>query len=658
MRFLLLPLLLLLSLFIGFGAVSPANAAEWRVASNDILHLKSSLKYVDKNRWDAAKNEAAKSKDPIIKKIIQWMYYKEGKASNFFEISRFIQENPEWPGQYSLRRRAENVVDSTISSDFLSRWFDKYPPLTAKGMQYFAEAKIAKGRKDSTSQKEIYTLLTQAWIDGNFSDQDERVFLKRHGKILSRENHHRRIDRLLWNGRIRQAQRILYKADSAHKKLFSARIKLQRNMSGLDKAIRSIPGNLVSNEGLLYDRIKWRERRRLHKGVQELLRLTPEKPEYPHKWWAAKHKQVRALILKKHYKKAYGLVAHHNMKKGADFAEAEWLAGWLALRFRNDPEKAYQHFYTLYHNVKYPISLARGAYWAGRAAEANKNKTIAKSWYNVAAKHNQTFYGQLALHNLGIKNPSNASTTISSSDKQSYRNNTIAKVSYILLKAGMHGNITRHLLTHAVTNAKTLGEKELVGNLALSFRRYELAVAAAKQGAKDGMLLANSGYPIISEVIGTPKERAFRLAIIRQESEFNKQAKSHAGARGYMQLMPRTARSVARELRVNYSLQKLTSNPSYNIKLGSHYLQKMLNKYDGAYVLAIASYNAGPGNVRKWQKKFGSPREQNSLNDVIDWIELIPFTETRNYVQRVMENMIVYNNILKATDTTVVELLG
>lgn len=638
------------------------NAAPWQIQEQDITYFKNAISYVDRGQWGKFFPELKAIRDKTVKDLALWYYYTNSQPQDFFAISQFVNQHPDWPDKTLLQRQAEQALNSDVSPQRLSDWFTHNPPLTAKGMQYFAESILATGQASSGSINDVRKWLRRAWIDGNFTLLDERQFLTQHSNVLTQDDHHRRINRLLWNARIAQAQRMLYKADAGHKKLFDARIALQRNTHNVDSALRNVPVYLRQDEGLLYDRIQWRQRKRLDDGVQELLRSVPLKSHYPEHWWQVKHQKIRQLISEKKYPQAYQLASSHGLKSGEDFADAEWLAGWLALRFMHKPDIAYRHFYYLYHHVQYPVSLARAAYWAGRAASANSNHDIAKNWYKVAAKHNKTFYGLLAVAQFFPEQAASLSqerkVRITKSDQQHLQQNLLAKAAYILLRSNNNGLMARKFITQAIIAAKTAGEMELIGDLPMSFRRYELAVVAAKQASRQGILLPSSGFPTVSEAIGEPLARAWYLAIIRQESEFNPMARSPAGAIGYMQLMPATARHVAKEMGVGFDVRRLYNDPRYNVQLGSYYLEKMRRYYNNSLVLAIASYNAGPGNVNKWQRTFGPYRSRRTTDEAIDWIELIPFSETRNYVHRVLENMVIYSHIIGNKHQNLPDLLS
>lgn len=633
--------------------VSPAYAVQipWNISAQQMDALKNTMYHANRGKWDDAELFAKRSKDPTILKIVDWAQYYNGSSANFLSIAQFVDANPGWPDQMLLRRRAEDLLEPGLSSEYLLKWFTEFPPVTAKGMQYFAEAKIDKGHKDNASRQEIDALIKKAWIDGNFTQKDEKDFLLKHSGRLTQADHNARISRLLWNERIEQAQRIMSRADAGHQKLFDARIKLIRGLPGVEAAVQRVPGNLTNDQGFLYDRIRWRERKGLDAGVQELLLLMPVKPQFPDKWWQIKQRQARELIDEKQYQKAYRLVNNHHLERGADFADAEWLSGWIALRKLHDANSAYKHFYTLHKSVSMPVSLARAAYWAGRAADANKNPKIAQDWYKVAAKYPQTFYGQMALLKgvkptiLRLPPP----PTVTGQDVIAFSKNDAAKVAYMLMRLGGEDERARRFISQALLNTKTVGESYLIANMARSMQNNELSVVATKEGTRFGEWHAYVGYPVIDAVKGAAEQKAFSLAIIRQESEFKKAAFSRVGAQGYMQLMPATAQQMAKELGLPFNRQRLSTDANYNVAIGSHYLQKMVRHYDNSYVLAIASYNAGPGNVNKWLNSHGDPRQKATAEEVIDWIEAIPFAETRNYVQRVLEGLQVYRATLQTS---------
>jgi soluble lytic murein transglycosylase len=338
------------------------------------------------------------------------------------------------------------------------------------------------------------------------------------------------------------------------------------------------------------------------------------------------------------------------MSEGPEFAAAEWMSGWIALSFLDDPLLAKDHFEKFYNNVGYPISVARGAYWLGRTHKKLGYKELSDKWFKEASNYLTTYYGQLAFMELDQNNNFELSKEINV--EKEYRNyffkKEIVKLIYLLDELD-EDKYTKHILRHlALDNVKN-GSEILAAELATNIERFDFAIQISKLASYEKRFHNDFNYPIIS----TPTyvngrkipETAFILSIIRQESEFDMTANSHAGAQGLMQLMPYTAKIVSKQAKLSYSKSRLTTDPEYNINLGSHYIAGLILEYDGAYPFAIAAYNAGPNRVKYWKKINKNPQKKQI--DYVDWIELIKFKETRNYVQRVLENYNVYRYILE-----------
>ena len=344
------------------------------------------------------------------------------------------------------------------------------------------------------------------------------------------------------------------------------------------------------------------------------------------------------------------------MTEGPEYAEAEWLSGWIATTFLEDPNMALQHFQNFYNNVGYPISLSRGAYWIGHTYKKLKNKQKSEEWFKEASKFLNTYYGQLAF--VEIK-PGQAFSLIDQplpSDKyiKEFNKNPLIKIVKLLKelnKTKYSKDFVKHLATLNVEN----GSEILSGKLAIEIERYDYAIQISKEASYEKRFYNELNYPIIEtpKVVNNknmPKPELV-LAIIRQESEFDQKANSHVGAKGMMQLMTYTAKLVAKQAKLQYSKSKLITEPNYNIKLGSYYLTGLLENYEGSYPFALAAYNAGPRRVKNWNKINGNP--QKGKIGYVDWIELIRFKETRNYVQRVLENVNVYRYMLSGKPTKI-----
>jgi soluble lytic murein transglycosylase len=418
-----------------------------------------------------------------------------------------------------------------------------------------------------------------------------------------------------------------------------------------------VPEDLIGDPGLVYERARWRRNKNRYEGVIEL--LDPPMPDAPHarRWWPLRKWAARQAYVKGDHAIAYRIAAGHGMERGLGFAEGEWLAGWFALRSLEDrPEVAYRHFEHLYRGVRSPISLARSAYWAGEAARALEARGAkggwqakAEDWYSKAVRHGTTFYGQMAGRRLGreieIDIETAAAPAPDAMARAAFEGREIVQVVRLLGALG-ETDLQKRFLLRLKYLAENAEDFVLVADLAQSQGRPDIAVSMAKAARSAGVMLFEDLFPSrrLSEAKGT--EPALVLAVIRQESAFYDGAISRAGARGLMQIMPATARRVARQIKVRYSRKKLLSDPEYNLRLGRAYLADLTVQYGGSYILALAAYNAGPARANRWMKDFGDPRTPGV--DPVDWIESIPFNETRNYVQRILESLVVYRQYLGA----------
>ena len=584
------------------------------------------------NKWRAARRLAAGGRHALAAKLIDWLYFTQpGRTGSFAKISSFMTANPQWPKQTTLRRAAELALTGKTAPVDVITWFARFPPVSGIGRFRLGEALLAIGGHDDGRE-----MLRQTWIRDDLPRRIERALYRRHRRSLSQADHAARLDRLLWDRRRGAAHRMLSKVDPDHRRLGTARLALMEFAGGVDRAIDRVPEHLKVDPGLAYERVRWRRAKGFHDRAREILLAPPENLVRPDKWWKERHIQVRRLLRKGHVSEAYRMAREHGQVARASRAEAEWLAGWIALDFLGDHDVAYIHFIAAHEIVRFPISLARGAYWAGRAAEAMGAPELAATWFSEAAKYPAVYYGQLAL--LRQHNPAALvlppDPVPDSAEAEKLRNHELVQAVRLLAELGRRDLIGPFLFQLNAT-AETAGEHALIAVLAESAGTTSLAVATAKRSHRAGVLLSKRGYPIVELPDGIESDRALLLELARQESEFNPNAISPAGARGLMQLMPRTARSVARDLKIAYSKSKLTTDPSYNARLASAYLADLLESYDGTYVLALAAYNAGARNVARWLRDWGDPRRGEV--DAIDWVELIPINETRNYVQRVIE---------------------
>lgn len=607
----------------------------------DQIRYKAAFKAVDRKQWRTALKNISRARDTLPGEVIRWLYLiQPSPTATFDEIRDFIASHPDWPRQESLRRNAEIALARTGDDADVLAWFGKNPPTTGQGKFRLAEAYLASGRN-----VDALPLIRDAWVNGKFPSREERSVYRRHRKKLTIEDHAARLDRLLWDKQRSGARRMLYRVSSDHKALGFARLALIESAGNVDWAVRQVPDHLQNHPGLVFERVRWRRKKGFDDRAAELLVSVLGALGRPSAWWPERHILARRALAKGHVTQAYQIARDHGQAERAERADAEWLAGWISLRFLNDAETAFDHFYRVYQDVRYPISVARAAYWAARAAGTMGFDATAQAWFREARRHPDTYYGQLATLQLNSPTTLNLNDNLrpTSEEATAFQQRKVVRVVRALVELGQ----TKHLRPFIIRLARlaaTPGEHELVSILAQSAGRLDLAVAAAKESGRAGVLMPRRSFPIIEFRDVADVEKALLLALVRQESQFDPSAISPAGARGLMQLMPSTARVVARQEKLRYSKQRLNQDPHYNTRLGSAYLSDLIEKYDGSYVLALAAYNAGTPRVRNWIRTFGDPRDADV--DVIDWIELIPFTETRNYVQRVLEGLQVYRQRL------------
>ena len=619
----------------------------------DIRIAKAAFKDVELNRATRARQTIAKASDRTLKKLFDWVdFERTGTDASFARITTFIDKNPNWPRLRRLQRRAEEAITDSDPARRIADWLTKHPPVSGYGMVGLGEARSALGQKDEGGR-----LIRRGWIAGNFAQTRERQIIRRHRRLLTRDDHGRRLERLLWDGQTSAAWRMLRYVDKDTSLLAQARIALRRKSGGVDAAIARVPQALKQHPGLVYERLRWRRGKGRYDEARDLVLAPP--PDMGRRsaiWWGDRAILARDALTEGYITDAYRVAAEHGMKasSGEPFAEAEWLAGWIALRFLGDPGTAKGHFQTMFGAVTYPISRARGAYWAGRALEAAGAHADAAAWYRRGAAYVTTYYGQLAAQRLGPETlftlpPAPAADAARAKALGDHEMATVIK---IIAAIGRQDRM-RPFVRALEASDPSPAWRYLAGRLASAHGRADLGVALAKRSALDGRVIVETGYPSLD--LPGPRgagvallEKPLVLATVRQESAFYAGAKSGAGARGLMQLMPRTASRVATRLRIPYSRSRLMTDGPYNLRLGQAYLAEMVQQFSGSYVLALAAYNAGPNRAQRWIKRNGDPREV--AVDVIDWVEQIPFSETRNYIQRVMENLQIYRQRLRGSE--------
>ena len=624
------------------------NKKDFSLAEKAIAEMK-------KGKWPSALKVAKKAKDKSIYNFIQWRHLlTKGNKASYYEYKTFIDKNEDYPRIGRVKYLAEHKLSTeSISPKKIIDWFSSSEPLSGFGKMILGESYILVGNTNKGAQ-----LIKDGWVNAELTKSELRLYRKKFKKYLNAEDYIKRADYLAWNNKYWDLKRMLRYLPKDYELLYNARQLLMSKSYGVDNAISKVPAKFKNDAGLNYDRLKWRRKRgRVDSSVEILLKIKNTKSYLvrPEKWWIEREIISRSLIYKKKYELAYRISSNHAMTEGPEFAAAEWMSGWIALSFLKDPLLAKDHFENFYNNVGYPISVARGAYWLGRVYKQLGNEELSLKWFQEASNYLTTYYGQLAFMEL---NPDGLFELSKDVDiKKEYRDyffkKEIVKLIYLLDELD-EDQYTKHILRHIANDDISSGSEPLAAELATNIERFDFAIQISKIASYEKRFHNKYNYPIIS----TPKyingrkipESAFILSIIRQESEFDLSANSHAGAKGLMQLMPYTAKLVAKQAKLPYSRSRLTTDAEYNINLGSHYIAGLILEYDGAYPFAVAAYNAGPKRVRYW-KRLNKDPQRNQI-DYVDWIELIKFKETRNYVQRVLENYNVYRYILEQKPIT------
>jgi soluble lytic murein transglycosylase len=494
--------------------------------------------------------------------------------------------------------------------------------------------------------------LRDAWVNHGFTLAEEQRFLARYAGKLKPEDHAQRVDRLLWAREVTAARRTFSRLTSRDRRMAEARAALLMRAASGPALFEALPDEERMDSGVLLAAVRYYRRAEEEPRAVALARLAPATPQAlrnPQRWWEERQLLMRWALTEKQYADAYAMAAGHGLDPGTEFSEAEFNAGWIALRYLNAPERAEAHFKALAASVTAPISVARAYYWLGRAAEARGERDRAQIRYARAANYIYTFYGQLAAEKIGAPTQVFAAP-IAPTAEESARFSARPVVAALRILSDLGAD--KDFLTFAYQvddELESAGEYVELARLADRLGATHVAVRAGKVGIGRGAFAAEVAYPLVY----VPDEAArfvpaeIILGLSRQESEFNPRAFSSAGARGLMQLIPSTAQITAKKERLRYNRSALLDDPVYNMIIGSAHLSHLFEKYDDSRIMTYVAYNAGANRVDQWIERYGDPRSEGV--DPVDWIEQIPFAETRNYVQRVLENTQVYRSRLANT---------
>lgn len=586
-----------------------------------------------------------------------WRRLRASDGYAFADYARFLLAYPDWPGESAMRRAAERAMRPGENPATVVAFFRTDRPLTANGYARLSDAFAAQGRGAEALQA-----ARDAWSASGLSAMDEIALYQRFGSSFTTADHDRRIDRLLIDRDSADAQRMLQSASAARRPVFAARVAMQLRSSDVEALYSAVQSQVTSDAGLMQDRARYLREAGWETPARQLLARPhnfTHRPIDVDKWYELKLLMAQGAAQAGQHTLAYNIARQVDdaVAPGADlslqplgvrdkYTSLTWLAGTLALRSLRQPTNAVALFDRYSRGGRSLQVLTKGAYWAGRAASQAGRFQDATSYFTKAAAYPDLFYGQLALERLGRAVPAPLATPqmlVTPVQRQAFQQKGIVRALRLLGQQGRRDEQALFVRSLSESVHDDAG-RALAMELSSQLGRQDLAVWTARSARNDGeAFYFRSAYPTIAT--GLSDQRLWSLAhgITRQESSFDRSAVSHAGARGMMQLMPATAQEQSGKMGIGYDYGRLTSDPAYNVMLGSAYFRRLLDQWGGNYPLAVASYNAGAGNVRKWVRNHGDPRVAGG--DIVSWIEDIPFSETRGYVQRVLENTVVYERL-------------
>jgi len=613
---------------------------------------------------DLAKAKAARDeiKDLAAQKLVDWLRLRSG-FGEAAELRDFLERNPAWPDRNTLTQRMEEQVFLRGGSAAgIKAFFKTQPPRFAAGMAALASAELADG--DRAAAK---ALAAKAWREHDIAATLEAPFLERFGSLLAAEDHRARLDRLLvddirWAGerteRAAQTRRLLPLLTEPERKKAEARLAVFLKSASALQLITGVPAD-ASDWGLAYHRAQALRRANKNEEAWKILLSAPVDPAKVARlddWWMERRANAYAALKAGRPQLAYDLVRNAGPLGVNPLKDQTFTAGWIAYTHLKDPKKALPHFAAMAKAADGPLSQARAQFWLGRTYEALGDKASAQKHFTAGSVYIDTFHGQLCRLRIA---PGNQKLAISPpaapspEETQRFTSLDAARAAVIARKAGLEASVIRAFLNQFRLNAKTESEMALAAHLAEALGDTQTAVRIGKHGIARGFNLVTYAYPVHPfpryAPLRPPPETAFLLGIARQESEFNTMTVSGAGAKGLLQVMPVTAKHVCRDYKIKCELGRLLTDRPYNTMIASAYIADRMREFAGSYVLTLAGYNAGPGRARQWIREFGDPRDPKV--DPIDWIERIPFQETREYVAKVLSNVQVYRARLGESET-------
>lgn len=604
----------------------------------DAPKIKDAIAKFDSGQLTEALAIRGTLKDRAAITLFDWLTIRAASRQvGFAMISGFLNDNPDWPARKLIRKRAEEALYlENLDAGTIRGFLGTEAP--ESGLGKLALARIS-ARKDAAG------LVRYVWREDDLSPDTEKRVLAEFGELLTENDHAARADHFFYKKDVAAALRNASRAGGAYQPIAKARAAVIGKAKNADALLDAVPSKSRNHPGYQFEKIQRLLSQDKDKEAASVMLTVSRDPQAlvdTKEWWERRRWLARDILDLGDAKTAYRIAAGHANTERVDIADAEFHAGWIALRYLNDAAAARQHFARVVQAGATPITASRGNYWMGRAEEAGGNRGEAQRYFQAAAQFDTTYYGQLARAKLGASADTITPLRPSSAAREAFERNSAVRAIRLLYAAGAKDRVIP-LVAETADGLRDAESLALLAELTDKQDDPRSLLIVGKAGVANGFPLESASWPLNGvpkfKPVGAAVEPAVVHAIARQESAFHASAVSKAGARGLLQMLPETARRTAVKVGIAFDKNKL-NDPTFNATLGAAHLGELVDNYDGSYILTFVAYNAGPGRARDWVARYGDPRNPNV--DPIDWVERIPFTETRNYVQRVMENVQVY----------------
>ena len=622
---------------------APLVAAESAATSaSDVALVKQAIDLVRRGKVSEASAVQKTVDDPLAQKLIEWAILRSDESNASFDrLNAFVSTSPSWPGIMTLRRRTESALwDDRRDLSTVRAFFRNSKPITAKGRFALARALLAEGDSAAAAQ-----FARQAWREDACSPQVERMVMEALGDLLTRADHKARMDKRFYDEDVEGGMRMAALLGETEQAIARARKAVIEKSSKAGPLLDAVPAAARHDAGYIFSKTQWLRRDDRIKEAAQLLLSVPRNAALHDldEWWVERKLVARKLLDEGDHRTAYRIARDAaSPPKELYRGEHEFTAGWIALRFLEDPHAAYQHFSRVGQGTTHPTTLARGEYWQGRAAEAAGRNGEARAHYQAAAQYPTSYYGQIARARLGLgevklRRPPEPG------NRAALMNLEVVRATQLLYRIDARDMVIPFVADLA-ERAVDPGALVVVAEVAKRYDDARAMLLIGKGALARGIALDVYAFPVNGlppfRIVGPPVDKSVVYSIARQESAFNPRAISSAKALGLMQVLPGTGKLIAKKFGFPFDQGRMLSDPAYNAQMGAAELGDVLESYRGSYILSFVAYNAGRGRVKQWIERYGDPRDPGV--DPIDWVERIPFSETRNYVQRVLENMQVY----------------